>query len=91
MLDTEILSEQGIAQVEKTGCCLGKYRIFFGGTYYCYLMDVYECQHQERKFIQTIHSEMAVCLSNEQHSCNACDQYKTASVEAKEKLKVAIL
>jgi hypothetical protein len=90
MLDKDIIREQAIAEVQKTGCCLGKYRIPIGGIYYCYLLDVYKCKHQNRKFIKTINSEMAECKSNEQRLCEECDQYRTASAEAKEKLKVMI-
>ena len=90
MLDKDIISEQAVAEVQKTGCCLGKYRILIGGTYYCYLVDVYKCKHQDRKFVKTINSEMAVCISNEQLSCEECDQYSAASAKAKEKLKVTI-
>ena len=79
MEDKDEIDEEEIAKVEKMGGCLGKYRILIGSTYYCYLMDIYNCTYQNRKYIKAINSEMSVCMSNKQNPCEECDRYKIST------------
>ena len=90
MLDKDIINEEAVAVVKEIGCCLGKYRILIGSTYYYYLLNVYNCKYQNRMFVKIINSEMAVCTTNEQPSCEECDRYKNSSNDARDKLKVII-
>ncbi len=76
MSDRQLISEEGIARVEKNGCCLGKYRVLIDGNYYCYLEDRYNCKHQSRQFVRKINCSMTICEINNQRPCEVCEKYK---------------
>ena len=70
-----LIDEEGIEKIKKQGCCLGKYRILLSDSYYCFLERIFECPHQDRRYVKTMNSHMLVCKTNQQLPCEECDIY----------------
>lgn len=71
-----LIDEHEIELIKERGCCLGKYRVLVEATYYCFLEGVFDCNHQDRQYIKKLNSNMTVCKTNRQLSCEKCDSYK---------------
>ena len=76
MNDRHLISEESIEAIKKQGCCMGKYRVLMSDGYYCYLEGVFDCPHQDRRYIQIMNTYMMACKTNNQLPCQECLQYK---------------
>ncbi|MHC4914374.1 MAG: hypothetical protein ACYTGB_02700 [Planctomycetota bacterium] len=82
MQNVPALSEEDIRDIRKHGCCLGKFRTLLEGTYYCYLADVFECRHQEKRHVEKLGADLVVCETARQEPCETCDYYRAVAAAA---------
>lgn len=71
-----LIDEKAVEKIKERGCCLGKYRVLLGATYYCFLEGIFDCKNQDRRFVKRINGEMLICKTNKQLPCQECDLYK---------------
>ncbi len=75
MHDRDLIHEDSIAAINQQGCCLGKYRIEVEGKYYCYLEHLFDCKHQDKRYVKSFKSVMFTCKTNNQLPCQLCENY----------------
>ena len=83
-----LIDEQAIEKIKKQGCCLGKYRVHLSDGYYCFLERIFDCSHQNRKYVKNINAYMFVCRTNQQRPCEQCDVYKKSNTILAEKEQI---
>jgi hypothetical protein len=71
-----MISKEGISQIKKIGCCLGKYRALINGTYFCSFGGQVSCKGQSRQFVKKIDGYLTVCEPESQNPCLECDTYQ---------------
>lgn len=54
---------------------MGKYRVFLTDGYYCFLEGIFNCAHQDRRYVKSMNGHMLVCKTNKQFPCEQCDVY----------------
>ncbi len=75
MTHRHLIDEEAIEKIKKHGCCLGKYRILLSDDYYCFLEKIFNCHHQDRRYVKTINGYMLACKTNNELPCEECDIY----------------
>ncbi len=78
MTHRHLIDEEAVEKIKERGCCLGKYRMLFSDGYYCFLEKIFDCPHQDRKYVKTINGYMLTCKTNNQRPCEECDMYVRA-------------
>jgi len=58
MHDRDLIHEDSIAEISQEGCCLGRYRTKVEDTYYCYLEHLFDCKHQDKRYVESLKSIM---------------------------------
>jgi hypothetical protein len=71
-----MISKEGISQIKKLGCCLGKYRALINGTYFCSFGGQVTCKGQSRQFFEKIDGYLTVCEPDSQYPCQECEKYQ---------------
>ena len=75
MIDEESISQKVLDEIDRTGCCLGKFRVMLDGIYRCYLGGIYICRHQDIFHEYDSEYEMAICELDNQKPCEECQKY----------------
>lgn len=75
MAHRHLLDEEAIEKIKEYNCCLGKYRVLLSDGYYCFLEQIFDCPHQDRRYVKNINSSMLACKTNKQLPCQECDTY----------------
>jgi hypothetical protein len=81
MTHRHLIADDAIEKIKKQGCCLGKYRILLSGGYYCFLEKIFDCPHQDKRYVKNASGYMLACKTNNQLPCEQCERYIKAQDE----------
>ena len=83
-----LIDDQAIEKVKRQGCCLGKYRVLFSDGYYCFLEKIFDCPHQDRRYVKSVNGYMLACKTNNQLPCEQCDVYVSSETTVAEEASI---